>query len=277
MDVAKELSAAVLLRHLDDFHVSKCRDQRKVSLGFLLFLFIAIPVIIAFVSDIMADIAVDIAIPTVISYIAMGFQTFYLLVGIEGIVLPLVALLAYFGFKNLKIYAVDRIKKKGNLATAEQTCPHWYRTKRIRKKRSFYAIASYLWAKFVDSISSAIYYNFTDEGLRSKKISEGITWANMNKAGQLQGRTHATTIATSGETNSQVLQLQGKGVIKSPQVLATIPQQVLQLREMANNLQTWTFKGHPLAIYANKLLFGMANKVQQERTIMLKNPATGGL
>lgn len=248
-DVAKELASAVILRNLDDFQVAKCRVARGSPLGLIMFWIIVVPIVIALVNEFLADTIVDTAIPTVISYLTVGFDTLFTLGGTNILIIPFVCMFFLWMVKHINLAAIARIRKKKELETALESCPHWYKTKRVRNKLSYWSWLSLATTKLLDSFSYPLWYMYEGAAVVQKQESE--RWQNMNKANDLQG-----FVPPASVSKSLVADLQGRSKenSKSLRVLATIPEQIKRLH--SGGLDMWTFKPDPILKFFNNILFG---------------------
>ena len=148
MKVAKDLSTAKILRHIDDVDIEVCRLNRDVGMATLAIIIVSIPVYVGAADFILGEIALDSALPAMFSMYLLG-NYFLLSLSVIALVIPYLILAGFYGWRHFVVIpAIRKIKsmhheiKHGHFF--ESSDKDWRTTKRKQRKISFEEYASSL-------------------------------------------------------------------------------------------------------------------------------------
>lgn len=185
MVACKNLLAARILRNMDDFDAFLCRDNRKVKMGILMIVVVAMPTLILLTQDHFAELFVD-------SLIA-GFVTSFLIANsyllrlgpvVFIVVYVAIACFCYFHGYLLSTFNNKRAWKRRNLSSYDGLPSNTFSRERQQPKRAGNAWYQRMWRRAGDQVASLLVTISSPLGSphmseRSQRLA--LNWRNMNR------------------------------------------------------------------------------------------------
>jgi len=259
MHEGKDLSAAAILRQLDDYDIECCRDNRNNKMGVIIFWLIAIPTCIALFSEFLSDQVIDIAIPTCISYTALGFSMLFEMEnGVLLLCMPFVGIVLYFWYKYcMFVPAIAYIKAKGSpVHTTHETntTKRWQQSRRLRSRESPIAFIRDIYIKTWDVIATVVFF-FSYDGFMARMSTSKTdgTWKSMNRPAINQGKI-LNELQLADQARNDKIQKSNRNSSSKADIIANIPRQIIALTP-ADWLTTWQSKDGAIINYINKYKF----------------------
>ena len=139
-DGVKHLAAAAILRNIDDYDVHNCRENRYYPLGWMAFFLICVPVLVAMLNEVAADISMDTLLPVILNYIILGFDTLYNAVDDPALVgVPVILFLAFTFYQYVLLprsrRRIDSVARRTRVDGHSSILQRWKQSKRSRHTR----------------------------------------------------------------------------------------------------------------------------------------------
>ena len=204
MKIGLDLSAAKILRHMDDVDIEVCRLNRDVGMSTLAVVIVSIPVYVGALDFILGEIALDSALPAMFSMFLLG-NYFLLTLGVIALVIPYLLLGGFYTWRHFVVIpAIRKIKslnheiQHGSFFASDDK--DWIVAKRKHRKISFREYVSSLGRLLYRTLLLTGYYmnspfkivaDFTEvfsNHAKKRKAREIRQWQLLNIDQNLHGR-----------------------------------------------------------------------------------------
>lgn len=188
----KSLPAAFLLRQIDDIDILTMREHRGSYIGPILFLLIAVPSVLALLSEEAADAVFGVVVPSIVNFLALFVQFLANLhpAFVAVPIVPILLFILYYRYLLLpsRIIVADDDHSL-HIRTAMNDGNKWFVSNRLRAKRGWPTVFANFMTAIAPTmvyISNPLFYYGRQRKMEKKRKYE--EWRNMNVPQGYQGK-----------------------------------------------------------------------------------------